>query len=137
PAAVPADNERAVQLFQTIISVLGYLAYLYMLPVAALQRWLFRGHGFGVAECYVSLLFFYGQFLLLGALLAICGLYSIPYGLLVARLIGAAYLVWTLAGFYRSSKLATVAKGILLYLSFTVVSIGLGMLIAVAMGILS
>ena len=135
PGGLPADNPRAVKLFRTIVSALGYLAYLYMLPVAAVQRALFRGQRFGVAECYVTLLFFYGQFLLAGSALSLLGLYSTPYGQWIMRVLGLLLFLWTLAGFYRSSRVTTFLKSALLYLVFTLVNIGSGILMAVAMGV--
>ncbi|MEM7356785.1 MAG: DUF3667 domain-containing protein [Acidobacteriota bacterium] len=129
PAGVPTDNEKAVQTYKLIVSLLGYLAYFYMLPVAALQSRLFRRQGDGVAECYVPLLYFYGHFLLLGSLLTAFGIYSTAYGTLAMRGLGLFYFLWLLVGFYRGAGASAYLKSFVLYLAFNVVNMGSGALI--------
>ncbi len=135
PSGLPADNEQAVKLFKLIVSALGYLAYVYMLPVAVLQRLLFRGRDYGVAESYASLLYFYGHFLLLGSVLSAFGAYSMSYGQLAMRGLGLIYFVWLVAGFYRSPEWWTYLRGFLLYLFFTAISMGSGFVLAILMGV--
>lgn len=136
PHEIPPDRPQAIRLFKTLVSALGYLAYLYMLPAAVVQRWLFRRHELGVAECYVSLLYYYGEILLLGSVLAALGLYSIPYGMVAIRGLGMLYLAWMLTGLYRGPKATTLGKAVLVYVTFTVVNIGTGILVALALRLL-
>ncbi len=135
PASIPVDNKSAVQTYKVVVSALGYMAYLYMLPVAALQAWLFRRPRYGVAECYTTLLFFYGQFLILGTILAVAGVYSSPYGILIVRGLGLLYFLWLLARLYDETFGWTLVKGILLYLFFNFVNIDSGFLIGLAVGL--
>ncbi|MEM7583646.1 MAG: DUF3667 domain-containing protein [Acidobacteriota bacterium] len=134
PASLP-DNPQAVRLYKFIVSALSYLAYLYLLPVALVQSWLFRRPRTGVAESYVIMLFFYGQFLVIGILLSVTGVYPTTYGLLIVRTCGFLYLLWLLAGLYRDTFLWTLVKGLLLYLIFNIFNMGSALLLGMAMGV--
>ena len=135
PPGIDADREAAVSQFRTIIAALAYLAYVHMLPTAALQRQLFRRQPIGIAECYVFLVFAYGQFVLIGALFALFGLYSTAYGNVAIGLFGLGYFMWATAGFYGDFKPLTLLKGALVYAVYLFLSVGSGFLLILAMSI--
>ncbi|MEM7583647.1 MAG: DUF3667 domain-containing protein [Acidobacteriota bacterium] len=100
PTLPSTNDEQTVRLYRATLSALGYLAFLYVLPIATLQAWLFRRPRYGIAECYAALLFFYGQILILGILLAVTGLYATPYGYWIVHVVGLPYLWWLLTDLY-------------------------------------
>ncbi len=137
--ALEAANEVAkdeLRARQAMMPFVAYFGYVIMIPVAAVQRFLFRRQPFGVAECYVFLLFAFGQIMLLNSLFI---LLPIPFLTLLSPwypLVVLAYFLWATAGFYRSSKPLTLLRGILVFAAIMVgtVSIFLAVLAFVAQG---
>lgn len=129
PQGARYDDPRAVAGMRLVVSVVGYLVFVYLLPAAAVLQRLFRRYPLTFAESYVALLFFAGQYIGVLTLLALAGIYSIPGGFWLARGLGFLILLWTLAGLYRSSPLRTVLAGAVVYVVMLVGMILSGMIV--------
>jgi hypothetical protein len=90
---------------------------------AGVQRLLFRRASYTVAECYVAQLFVFGHAVLYALPLAALGVGATPLGLFAIRLVPFLLLAWTLVQLYRKGVAATLAKSVLVFLTYFVASI--------------
>jgi hypothetical protein len=97
-----SDTERRV--FHVVHSLLAYLIFLTLWPVAAIQRRLFRDSGFALAETYAFCLYVFGHLTLVGAVFAASRLLASTAGLAALLLIQLLYLLWAMKGFYRLTR---------------------------------
>lgn len=112
--------------FDFVMNLLPYLIFVELLPVAGLQRLLFRKAPYNVAECYVTQLYAFGHAILYTAPLGLMGLGSTALGLLALRLLALPVFAWTLVQFYRDGIISTVLKALLLYVVYLILSVIFG-----------
>lgn len=115
PAGFRNTDPRAVGAMRLVVSLVGYLLFVYLLPAAALMRKLFQRFRMTFAESYVALLYFAGQYLVAITILALLGVYSLPGGFFVVRGLGFVYLLWLITDLYRASPLRTLLAGVAVY----------------------
>lgn len=115
PASVRNTDQRAIEGMRLVVGLLGYLVFVYLLPAAALLRWLFRDAPMNFAESYVALLYFAGHYLLGITLLALIGVFSLPVGFWIVRGFGFLVLLWLIADLYQRSRLRTFFSSLAVY----------------------
>ena len=109
--------------FDFVMNLLPYLIFVELLPVAGLQRLLFRKASYNVAESYVTQLYAYGQAILYAAPFGLLGLGGTALGLLGLRLISLPVITWTLVQFYQQGVGSTLIKAVLLYVVYLILSV--------------
>lgn|GEM_PF-4790129 len=115
PTGFRDTDPRAVGAMRLVISLVSYLLFVYLLPAAAVLRRLFRRSRMTLAESYVALLYFAGQYLVASTILALAGVYSLRGGFFVARGLGFVFLLWLIADLYRASHLRTLLASVAVY----------------------
>lgn len=96
-----------------------YLGALILLPVAGLQRLLFRERGYTTAESYAYQLFILGQIVIFETVLLLVQR-VLPIDLQpwwAYRVPELVYAAWAATGFYRSRRLSIWLRGGLVYLA--------------------
>lgn len=116
-------TSQGEETFKLVFSLVPYLIYVELLLSAAVQRLLFLHDSYTVAECYAAQLFAFGHAVLYAIPLAILGVGATPVGLIAIRLVPFALLTWTLVQLYRKSVAKTVAKSVVVFLSYFVASV--------------
>jgi hypothetical protein len=97
---VEAFDETERRLFFLINSLLGYLIFFIMIPVAAIQRLLFRASGDSLGDSYAFALYLFGTTSWFSTLFALTGWLEQPRGLTALGFISIAYATWAMGGFY-------------------------------------
>lgn len=122
-----------------VFGLLGYLAIIYLLPVAALQARLFRSDGLNVAETYASLCFFAGQVQLFLAIGTVTGILSLPHAMVLSRILAAAYLVFWNSRLFGKFTFGVLWRTLLVYAAYIVFAalvMGIAVVVAILLGIL-
>jgi hypothetical protein len=132
PAGTQSDDPLAVVTMRRVVSILGYMMYLYLLPAAAVLRVCFRKAGLNFTECYVVLLYFAGQYLFYVTILSLAGAFSLSFGFWLVRAIGLVLMVWFLAGVFRASALRTVLASLAVYAAVVVGGALSGLIVSIA-----
>ncbi len=115
PVQFQDQDPRALAGMRLVLGLVGYLIFVYMLPVAAVLRRCFRSSGFNFAESYVVLLFYAGHFMLISALAAGLGFFSQPWGFPLIRVVGFLVLLTFTSQIYGESKARTLLKTLVVY----------------------
>lgn len=92
-------------------ALLAYLAFLSMLPVAALQRWLFKGR-MAIAENYAFQLFVTGHLALFDTLAVAIGVMESLHGLAIVTCAHLLYMLFALGGFHQVRGLGLLWRGV-------------------------
>jgi hypothetical protein len=92
-------------------ALLAYLAFLSMLPVAALQRWLFKGR-MAIAENYAFQLFVTGHLALFDTLAIVIGLMESFPGMVIVICAHLLYVLFALGGFHQRRGMGLLWRGI-------------------------
>lgn len=124
------ETERRV--YHTLHGLLAYVLFFTLIPVAALQRRLFRASGYGTADSYVFALFVIGHSNVLGVVFAAAGWLVTQGGLAVYFLLQFAYVLWAMTRFYglrRPPVLRCLLLGIANFSITNIVSLVIGNLI--------
>jgi len=127
---VEAFDETERRLFFLINSLLGYLIFFIMIPVAAIQRLLFRASGDSLGDTYAFALYLFGTTSWFSTLLALTGWLDQPRGLTALGLITITYAAWAMGGFYGHVGRPPVLRATLMI----VVNLALTNLIALLLG---
>lgn len=112
------ESPEEIALANLIVSLRGYLLFIILIPVAAIQRLLFRKEKFGIVECYVFGFFTSGHLLWLSIILAVSGQFSTLVGFSSLWLLGWAFMIWAVIGFYDKFTIGAGTKAFFLYLIF-------------------
>jgi hypothetical protein len=107
---VEAYDETERRLFFLINSLLGYLIFFTLIPVAAVQRRLFRASGDSLGNTYAFALYMFGTTSWFSTLFALTGWLQRPRGLVAFALVTIAYAAWALGGFYSHVKRPPVLR---------------------------
>jgi len=130
---VPFQSVGAAGQYSALIDAVGpvvpYVLVLALLPVAALQRWVFWRAGLTTAECYVFLLFVWSQLFILGSLLILSGSYDTMAGLVVAGLLTVAFHSWAFLEFYDIGRPSAILASLGAFLLTQVLGLALAMLV--------
>lgn len=110
---LPGDfsfDERERRLFELLNSLMIYLLFFVLIPVAAIQRLMFRASGDSLGESYLFCLYVFGHLSWLSTLFALTGLLSIEGGLLAFLLVNIAFVAWAMKGFYAHLSMPPVLR---------------------------
>lgn len=99
------------------VHLLPYATFLFLLPLAPLQRRLFRRDSVNVAECYAFQTYAFGHLMLVHLALIGSGLYRSTPGYLAAHLLELGFLTWGLVGFHGTTIIRGVMGAVLLFVS--------------------
>ncbi len=126
-------DEHAARSFYLVFTSLAYLALVYLLPVAWIQSRLFWRAGYNTAECYVSLLYLYGQLsLLLLLLVPVQMMLDAKLGVLQREaIVLAAVLLWN-ASLYRSLSPSMLLRSAVVFFALVLSGAVSGSLLAIA-----
>lgn len=117
PVRIADASDASIAGMHFVFSVLGYLAIVYLLPVAALQARLFRSEGLNVAEHYASLCFFTAQVQLFLAICALTGVLALSAVHLVIRVAAACYLVFWNARLFGRLSFGLAWRSLVVYVA--------------------
>ena len=111
---IEAYDETERRLFFLINSLLGYLIFFVMIPVAAVQRRLFRASGDSLGNTYAFALYMFGSTSWFSTLFALTGWLEQPRGLTAFLLVTIAYAAWSMGGFYSHVRRPPVLRATLM-----------------------
>ncbi len=97
-------------------ALLAYLAFVSLIVVAFVQRWLFRDRR-AVAENYAFQLFVSGHLAILNTLAVLAGIMESPLGLGAVTLAALGYTIFALAGFHGAGGAGLLVRGFVVYAS--------------------
>lgn len=117
---LPERSEISQKAADVANALLAYLSFVSLLPVAVIQRWLFRGR-MNVAENYAFQLYVNAQVALVYTLLIALGLMQSPAGFALLGIFQLTYTLFALAGFHQVRGVSLVLRGVLLHLAAFVV----------------
>ncbi len=115
PVQFQDQDPRALASMRLVLGLVGYLIFVYMVPVAVVMRRCFRSSGFNFAETYVALLFFSGHYMFVLAMAAALGVFSQPWGFMFVRTLGFLVLLAFTSQLYGEPKGRTLMKTIVVY----------------------
>ena len=102
--------------FLTVSWLWPYAGIALLVPIAALQRLMFRKREFTAAESFNFLLYTFGQIVLYEiGLLFLSHATEVDLGWIWLRIPEALYAAWAATGFYKSRSITTWLRGALLY----------------------
>ena len=130
PPNSPFARPEQMRVFRIVFSVVGYLLFVNLIPVSALQRLLFRRDRFNALESYVFGLYTYGHLAWIHLAAAATGVFAQSWGYPAVQLFGLGYVAWSITSFYERRTIGTIMKGTLVGLAYTVVGFVLGGLVA-------
>jgi hypothetical protein len=126
-------TEAEQQLFYLLNSLLGYLIFFVLIPVAAIQRLVFRASGNSLGDTYAFTLYLFGTMAWFSTLFAVTGWLERPWGLAALLPVNIAYAAWAMAGFYGHVRRPPVLRAALMivvnFVITNVVAVLLGNLI--------
>lgn len=111
-----ARSEVEQQLFFLLNSLLSYLTFFVLIPVAAIQRLLFRASGDSLGDTYAFSLYLFGTMAWFSTLFVVTGWLEQPWGLLALVPVNVAYGTWAMAGFYGGGRWPPVLRATLMVL---------------------
>jgi hypothetical protein len=111
---IEAYDETERRLFFLINSLLGYLIFFVLIPVAAIQRLLFRASGDSLGNTYAFALYMFGTTSWFSTLFALAGWLEQPRGLTAFLLVTIAYAAWAMGGFYGHVRRPPVLRATLI-----------------------
>ena len=130
---VESSDEVEIRVYYLLNSLLGFLIFFIQIPVAAIQRLLFRSHGDSLGETYAFALYVFGHTAWFSTLFAVAGWLGQVWGPPVLLLVTVAYLAWAMTGFYRIDGFPPVFRAALMmvvnFVVTNVIALGLGNLI--------
>jgi hypothetical protein len=106
------------QTARTVVALINYLVFLFLVPAAWWLRLLFRRAGHNWAETYVVVCYLWSAYLLLAAALGVVMLAFGTHYLAARTVIGLAYLVPALRSFYRVGWATAAWKGLFFYAGY-------------------
>jgi hypothetical protein len=109
-------GEVEQQLFYLLNSLLSYLTFFVLIPVAAILRLLFRASGDSLGETYAFTLYLFGTMAWFSTLFVVTGWLEQPWGLLALVPVNVAYAAWAMAGFYSCGRRPPMLRAALLVL---------------------
>ena len=116
---LPGNEDRGEveqQLFFLLNSLLSYLTFFVLIPVAAIQRLLFRASGDSLGDTYAFSLYLFGTMAWFSTLFVVTGWLEQPWGLLALVPVNVAYGTWAMAGFYGGGGWPPVLRATLMVL---------------------
>jgi hypothetical protein len=109
-------DEVEQKLYYLLNSLLSYLIFLILIPVAAVQRLLFRASGDSLGETYAFMLYLFGTLSWFSTLFVVTGWLEQPWGLVALVPVNVAYAAWAMGGFYGSGRWPPVLRAALIVL---------------------
>lgn len=109
-------SEVEQQLFYLLNSLLSYLTFFVLIPVAAVQRRLFRASGDSLGETYAFTLYLFGTMAWFSTLFVLAGWLEQPWGLAALVPVNVAYAAWAMGGFYGGGRWPPVLRAALMVL---------------------
>ncbi len=107
-------------------ALLAYLAFVSLVVVAFVQRWLFRDRR-AVAENYAFQLFISGHLAILTTLAVLAGIMESPLGLGIVTLAALGYTIFALAGFHAARGPGLFVRGLLIHATSVIALNALGL----------